>query len=295
MIKLNGHVIEPTIFPDGTSQVWKIEEYIQKPGHHCMPVQRVEWWFENEAEFMHLAQLKTLLGRQNAELYMPYCPYARQDKTACSGGTFALYPFLRILEGMKWSEIRTIDMHNVQPVIDYGYFNWMNNNKAPIVSHYDTVIFPDAGAARRYDIKHPNIVIGHKVRDQETGWITHYELEGNVHGNCIVVDDLCDGGLTFELLAKSISKFHLKRLDLSVTHGIFSKGLSKLLNWYDTIFTTNSFFGHTIRSQTMMDDLERAADVTVDHQGFPHKIAKRAWYAEMWQAVQRQQLVIEAV
>ena len=246
MIKLNGHVVMPTIFPDGTSQVWKIEEYVDQPGHHCMPMQRVEWWFENEAELMHLAQLKMLLdkdGTCNAELYMPYCPYARQDKAIDDGQTFALRTFLGQLWGMHWTQIRTIDMHNPDFVKQFD-FNWLNNKMTPDVSRYDTVIFPDAGAATRYDIVHPNIVIGDKVRDPQSGWITHYALNGEPHGNCIVVDDLCDGGLTFKLLAKSIIPDNfdrrVERLDLSVTHGIFSKGLSELFDWYDYIFTTDS-------------------------------------------------------
>jgi ribose-phosphate pyrophosphokinase len=231
-----------------------------------------------------------LIGRQAADLYMPYCPYARQDKEIRDNATFALHAFLEILESMGWSCVWTIDMHNPQAVVGYN-FNWLNNKMTPDCSAYDTVIFPDAGAARRYDIDHPNIVIGHKVRDQETGWITHYELEGEVMGNCIVVDDLCDGGLTFKLLAKSITQESIKRLDLSVTHGIFSKGLGELLDWYDTIHTTNSFFGHTIRTQTMMQDLE-------DY-GLGRKEGK--WrnginlYEQMWNAVQRQQLVIQGV
>lgn len=278
MIKLNGHVIEPTIFPDGTSQVWKIKDYLNKPGHHIMPMQHVEWWFENEAELFHLAQLSMILGGP-ASLYMPYCPYARQDKSGGDDVTFALYPFLRILESMKWSEIRTIDMHNINPVKLYK-FNWLNNRMDRNLDHYDTVIYPDAGAAKRYDIDHDNIAIGHKVRDQSSGWITHYDLEGDVRGNVVVVDDLCDGGLTFILLAKSIE--NVKRLDLMVTHGIFSKGLSELLNWYDTIYTTNSFFGHTIRTNSIIEDLK------LNHH-------RTKVFGDMWEAVQRQQLVIEGV
>jgi len=160
------------------------------------------------------------------------------------------------------------------------------------VGHYDTVIFPDAGAATRYNIKHSNIAIGSKVRDQDTGWITHYELEGKVWGNVIVVDDLCDGGKTFELLAQSIfdptrNYPNIERLDLSITHGIFSKGLDKLMRWYNTIFTTNSFFGHTVQSGPyMVDNLGRAA-MSDD--------PRCAWYANLWKYTQQQRLVVEGV
>lgn len=36
------------------------------------------------------------------------------------------------------------------------------------------------------------------------------------------------------------NKIWLLALDLFVTHGIFSKGLGTLTQWYDKIYTTNS-------------------------------------------------------
>ena len=56
MIKLNGHIITPTIFPDKTSQVWKLEQDWFFPTNNV-----ITWEFENEAEFMQLAQLNDLV------------------------------------------------------------------------------------------------------------------------------------------------------------------------------------------------------------------------------------------
>ena len=55
MIKLNGVEIKPTIFPDGTSQVWKIDDI-------STDVQVIEWEYENDAEIFHICQLAELIS-----------------------------------------------------------------------------------------------------------------------------------------------------------------------------------------------------------------------------------------
>ena len=56
MITLNGKPITPTISPDKTSQVWKVFQEDSLSLH--VPELKVVWTFENEAELIHLAQLK---------------------------------------------------------------------------------------------------------------------------------------------------------------------------------------------------------------------------------------------
>ena len=57
----------------------------------------------------------------------------------------------------------------------------------------------------------------------------------------VIIDDICDGGRTFNELAKSIK---LQRADakiyLVVTHGIFSAGFKELTKYFEHIYTTNS-------------------------------------------------------
>ena len=70
---------------------------------------------------------------------------------------------------------------------------------------------------------------GEKVRDQLSGKITSYELKGKPEGmNVMIVDDICDGGATFVILAKALYEGGAKEVNLFVTHGIFSKGLEPL-------------------------------------------------------------------
>lgn len=110
---------------------------------------------------------------------------------------------------------------------------------------YDVVIAPDAGATKRSsefaDHIAADVVQGFKVRDTSTGLISHYELgKYDFSGKrVLVVDDICDGGATFEILAKSIPT-SVSKLSLFVTHGLFTKGVRSLLAYYDRIFTTDS-------------------------------------------------------
>lgn len=53
MLTVNGHKIEPTRFPDGTTQVWKLPENILDA-----KLLKIDWRYEREDEFFSLAQLR---------------------------------------------------------------------------------------------------------------------------------------------------------------------------------------------------------------------------------------------
>jgi len=60
----------------------------------------------------------------------------------------------------------------------------------------------------------------------------------------IIVDDICDGGGTFNLLAEEFFKDPASEgaeLALFVSHGIFSKGLNAIDKRITSIYTTDSW------------------------------------------------------
>lgn len=226
MILLNGIEVKPTIFSDKTSQVWKLE----------MPNQsfcEIEWRFESESELMHLAQLRALVDLHFSEvsLCMPYLPYARQDKEISNDSTFALRIFAELINEMNFHKVSCFDPHS--DVADALFNNFD--------AHYPTfqvgetyefcsaqaICFPDAGASKKYSKffsgYYPTIS-AEKTRDQSTGTIVDYKLIGKVPRNVLIVDDICDGGTTFILLAKGLKENGAFNIDLFVSHGIFSKG-----------------------------------------------------------------------
>lgn len=243
MIKLNGVEIKPTIFPDKTSQVWKVPNLDAALFH-------IDFDFEHEGEIFHLIQLVYLIRASCVHispvigLRMNYFPYARQDKNVSNTSTFALHPFLELLGHLGFSYVETIDVHNQDAIRDIPFLINLKNYTTEqeirdtiAVCGSDTILFPDLGALNRYK----NYQLGssiqkiaaHKVRDQQTGELLRYVLIGvndsDNLGNVLIVDDLCDGGGTFILAAAALREFSsVKNIDLFTSHGIYSKGISHL-------------------------------------------------------------------
>jgi ribose-phosphate pyrophosphokinase len=232
MIKLNGHEIKPTIFPDKTSQIWKISDLFVNGR------QQITWEFESESEIIQLKQLADLVEfkRFSASLYMPYLPYGRQDKPVSDMQTFALLSLSRIINSMGFWEVKTLDAHSRK----FNHFFKSAENILPnkeirtalIASNPDVIVIPDSGAKRYLDMPilegYP-YCIGEKERDEATGYITNYEIDGEVDSRkCLIIDDICDGGMTFKLLAAELLSQGAAEVNLYVTHGIFSKGIQTL-------------------------------------------------------------------
>ena len=235
MIKVNNIEVKPTLFPDNTSQVWQLPEILFNRTDKA----EIEWEFQFEAEFMHLAQLVSLLGRNFNEitLHMPYLPYARQDKPISNESTFALQSFARLLNALELDEVTTSDVHsNIPEYVIKNFYSYTPRIPIDLTldkTKSDVICFPDNGAKLRYkrDLSYLNkiYVHGEKTRDQKTGHITKYELFGDVQDrDVLIVDDICDGGMTFILLAKELYNGGAKTVNLYTTHGIYSKGLKPL-------------------------------------------------------------------
>jgi ribose-phosphate pyrophosphokinase len=242
MIRYNDYVIRPTIFPDGTSQVWKIPEC--KFDDDSL----IYWEFENEAEYVHVLQLVMLLharGVKQLRLYVPFMPYGRQDKPISNDATFAL-ELMKLLSWYCWElfdtfQMITDDLHgtpkgfyclvNVPPV---KYIQFAIDDCNP-----DCICSPDLGAWSRTSnllqelkLDRFHSILLDKDRDALTGEIkglifdpASYKPEK--HNDILIVDDICDGGRTF-IEAARLLKPRCNSISLYVTHGIFSKGLDVL-------------------------------------------------------------------
>lgn len=241
MIFLNGKPLPVTVFPDKTSQVWKLDkEAFDKAAD-------IEWRFEEEAEVLHLAQLADLLKSNGipASLRVSYLPYARQDKDISNTTTFALHTFANILNSMDFWRVTILDPHSdvalklinnsvaVYPVKEF-------NNTVKIVEP-DMIIYADKGAYNKYHPKIYNITcpvnFAIKRRDPLTG---HVELDpgGDVLNylsksfavkKVLLVDDIIDGGATICGLAKHISKAGAE-VYVFVTHPLLTKGMQVILD-----------------------------------------------------------------
>lgn len=123
--------------------------------------------------------------------------------------------------------------------------NWTPKQGEKVLGLWDSgtdhIIYPDNGARGRYKLPHTHTLF-EKKRDSNTGVITGTISKDDAYKgkDCWIVDDICDGGRTFIEIAKLIRN-DVKSLHLAVSHGIFSKGLEELNQWFDSIWTTDSF------------------------------------------------------
>lgn len=252
----------PTIFPDGTSQIWKLPPWVISTN----PL-RIVWNFETEREIIDLISLFRLIPKPDRVwLHIPYLPYARQDKLVANDATFNLTVFADLINQLKVGKITTVDVHSPAAEI---LINRLENLEVTDlhttmvhIATPDVIVFPDAGASNRYSKKPfegiPSIFF-RKTRDPATGAILGLEPSvrnppnmshiGGIPAEAInrgakilIVDDLCDGGATFVEVAKYLRGVHDDlKITLFVTHGIFSRGRQFLYsNGIDQIYTTNS-------------------------------------------------------
>lgn len=247
--------MSPTKFPDGTGQVWKLP-LLEIPRHH----NKIVWDYENDGELLQVLQLIDLLESQKrsvSELYIPFLPYGRQDKTIANDATFGLTTFMNVIflyQDKYRFDIRTLDVHNPAHK-DIRFI--MNDNPAEHIkdaledSGANLICYPDAGAVRRYaelyNINHPYVSL-YKVRDQLTGEITDLELhevdnstELVKGAKVLIVDVISDGGRTFIETAKVLRTRGATEISLYVTHFLGHGGINKFVDvGIDNIYTSGS-------------------------------------------------------
>jgi phosphoribosylpyrophosphate synthetase len=111
------------------------------------------------------------------------------------------------------------------------------------LNDYDCIVFPDESAYQRFkdQVIGYKYVICEKHRDQETGNIISHIIPKLPDGTkkVILLDDLADGGKSFENVAEQLSDG--VKADLFIFHGVFSNNaLERLLKKFNKIIVTNS-------------------------------------------------------
>ena len=182
-------------------------------------------------------------------LYCPYLLGARGDKRFAPTESFDLKIITDILNSASFDKIWLLDVHsdvalallknsiNIPPIELIS--SWVKYH----VGFDDAVIIsPDAGAYKKLskmNLPCP-MIAANKNRNHLTGEITT-EIYTSIAGkNCIIVDDICDGGRTFIQLGGRLKELGASTVTLVVIHGIFSNGFE--LTNIDRIITTNSYY-----------------------------------------------------
>lgn len=196
-------------------------------------------------------------------VFLPYLPGARADRGYPAGAeiyhnfltnvvdpsqVITLDPHSDMMPGL-WADsmVNTLTIFPVERIIRREVQDGSSDQKA---QPYQGVIAPDKGAVKRAQaaatVMGVPVYLADKVRDFETGKLSGFQMVDALPdtGKFLIVDDICDGGGTFNGLADAIKETNPSvELDLWVTHGVFSHGFDALEDRFGTIHTTNSFYG----------------------------------------------------
>lgn len=251
MLLLNNQPIKHFNFPGGEIQV-----NLQQ----CETERAVLTWKPTQpSDIILLLLTVNALNHQGCRdiiIDVLYLPYARQDRVCAPGESYSLEVIVQLLDGLNVSDIRFWDLHNSDLTLEmfqntcvheteihdvFSYYKFLDG-----FDLYNLILCaPDRGARQKIDniVKHFDLgtaIHFDKDRCPETGQILGIKpnrYNRNFDGyNILVVDDICDGGRTFIEVAKKLQEHTAEHLYLYVTHGIFSKGLTELLQYYNHIF-----------------------------------------------------------
>lgn len=276
MLLLNNQPIDHFLFSGGEFQ-------LKLP--HKIETERVilTWKPIDASEITFLALAVNALkhmGIWDIDLDILYLPYARQDRVCAEGEAHSLEVICDFLDNLGVTAIRIWDVHNEDKTQELFAstevcFVTATNifDRFKVLDDFDLtnliICSPDDGAYHRvadlcnyFDLSIPITMC--KQRCPETGRITG--MKPNQYNRCIeswnilIIDDICDGGATFNQAAQILKEHGAVNLYLYVTHGIFSKGLDLL----------QENFKHIICHHVLHDDKFQTTDKLTILREFPH-------------------------
>ena len=222
---------------------------------------RIDWRFQDSSEIVEMMLLVDALRRYEVQgkhvraisLFMPYLPFARQDRVAVKGDSLSIAAFGRFMESLDFLDVEIWDPHsdaaemalaeeNLKVVRQHellgGFpYAWPFYTPAGVPRQEFGLICPDQGARKKIEkaaealgVGENMIVYADKRRDPVTG-----RLEGTIRvpsrlfqTPLLIVDDLADRGGTFKNIANQVKEQgHEAELMLYVTHGVLPDEAAK--------------------------------------------------------------------
>jgi ribose-phosphate pyrophosphokinase len=191
-------------------------------------------------------------------LFIPCMFGQRSDRRFDNNQSFDLKLIAKVINSCEFKCVEIFDPHSdvtlalVNNSVKKSSFEYVKR----AIQHYHDVnaathngsvdpvlISPDAGAykkvfeyAEQLDLE----MIGankHRSKGGKVDLIFTHDVKDKV---CFIIDDLCDGGYTFLVLADALRAKGAREVYLYVSHGIFSKGFGELHKQINRIYTTNS-------------------------------------------------------
>jgi len=253
MIKVNGVKINPERYRDNTYKL-NINIYIND-----LYYIDIEWLYEQNEEFLLyliVNHIKDKYPNIALDLYMPYVPNARMDRTKYPHEVFTLKYFAKFINDLKFNFVYIKDVHSnislalLNNVVEDDITYIINHlKKMLLTNNNDLIVYPDEGASKRYAeyINFPYIYCI-KNKDWITGQIKEITLSNTSSNpasfNALIVDDIISTGSTTLLVIEKLKQVGANKIWIYATHVENSILDSELLRsgLIERIYTTRSIF-----------------------------------------------------
>lgn len=236
-------------FPSGCEEHIKVMGPVN--GNHV----RINARIQTNAELMRLflaTDAVRRMGAKSVSLFIPYLPYARQDRVCNPGEALSASVMAKMINSQGYTSVISLDPHSdVMPALlnNYTTMRFVGHVMDAKADHPNAVFCaPDLGAMKRVDLMSSAVGNANGIcfttKRREDGRVIPGAIMGAdiLNKEIIIVGDICDGGRTFIELSKKLRVAGAKKVYLAVTHGLFTHGLDALFNeGIDAIYTTNSF------------------------------------------------------
>lgn len=269
MVLIDGDPVVVEKFPNGEMRI--PVKWIKDLGPR--PLHTMVLRYRDDHDILTMAFLKSYLDTQveRCRLAIEYLPYSRMDR--CNPDfVFTLRPLCDMINHMNFESVSLLEPHSdVSPALlnrctPGTYSDRLFKvviKEIGFVPSEDVVVFPDAGAQKRYvsKLKSFQIIVGDKTRDFSTGRILEIKLSGPAllgSPTAVIIDDLCSYGGTFIMAAEALRKAGSGKVYLVVTHcekSIFKGDLLKNGS-VDKVFTTNILFDEEDVPQEFKDKIK---------------------------------------
>lgn len=262
MLYLNNNKVEFITFPNQEKRLDLPLNFVNNLHENI-----VLWNYETDASIFELLLFDEVMVKlkHNYKLVIGYMPYSRMDRTDERNTAFSLKVLIQLLseQTSALKEVFVLDPHSPETLSKFKEYGMkaqeIDYSLADEVMKFANVnldetwiVFPDSGAANRYDYyKYPNVIICEKIRNFATGVIESVKVETRSKSSIskemmlklIVIDDLCSYGGTFVKALEAIEKHPDINFDeawLVVTHAEKALEEGKVLEKYDKVFCTDS-------------------------------------------------------
>ncbi|MGC4040846.1 MAG: ribose-phosphate diphosphokinase [Flavobacterium sp.] len=192
------------------------------------------------------------MGVKAIKAFIPYFPAARQDRVMIPGEPLSIKVYADIINALNLDKITVFDPHsevtpalldNCEVIHNYRFIETVLKSIGSNVK----LISPDGGALKKiYMVTEylggKEVVECSKSRNVKDGKLSGFRVyeDDLQQTDCLIIDDICDGGFTFTGLAEELKKKNAGTLYLAISHGIFNKGFDELNKHFSKIYTTNS-------------------------------------------------------